>query len=249
MAPTVSIHPLSLVAIHLECSCRGTALASGTGFVVTRSGLNYLITNWHVVTGRRPETGDPVSDSGAADPDTVAVWYHAANRLGSWVQKSEPLLDPGDGAPKWIEHPRGREIDVVALRLPHHQDVRVYPLDLRLAETDLVISPSEAVSIIGFPLGFAAAGKIPIWKTGHVASDIDIDYDGKPVFLIDATTRPGMSGSPVVVLKIGLRRTSSGWELGGGEFVRFLGVYSGRVEPSSELGMVWKATVLDEILR
>ncbi len=101
--------------------------------------------------------------------------------------------------------------------------------------------------VIGFPLGLAAAGKLPIWKTGHVASDIDINYDGKPIFLIDATTKPGMSGSPVVALVKGLRRTSTGWNLGGGEFIRFLGIYSGRIG-DSEIGRVWKPEVLDEIL-
>jgi hypothetical protein len=167
--------------------------------------------------------------------------------LGSWIRKSYSLVDSSVGR-RWLEHARGREIDVVALPIAREEDVEVYSMDLKLAGTDLVISPSEPVSIIGFPLGLAAYGKYPIWKTGHIASDIELNYEGKPIFLIDATTKGGMSGSPVVVLKTGLRRTSSGWKIDGGEFIRFLGVYSGRINSAVDVGMVWKPAVLDEIL-
>jgi hypothetical protein len=250
MPETILIDPLSRVSLHLECCFQGTPVGCGTGFVITHKGVNYLITNWHVVTGRHPDTGQPVSNTGAANPDTIRIWYHAANCLGSWLPKTERLLDPITQAPRWREHPRGREIDVVALPLTQHQDVQIYPLKLSLAKTDLGVSPSEPVSIIGFPFGIAVAGKFPIWKTGHVASDIELDYEGKPVFLIDATTRPGMSGSPVVAKGTGIRRSRSGggggWMLRGA--VRFLGVYSGRIRDQSDVGRVWKPEVLDSIL-
>jgi S1-C subfamily serine protease len=127
--------------------------------------------------------------------------------------------------------------------------VEFYPVDLGLADVDLVIQPSEAVSIIGFPFGFAATGRLAIWKTGHVASDIDVNYDGKPAFLIDATTRSGMSGSPVVALRVGMWRTSQGVTMSAGqELVRFLGTYSGRIHVESEIGTVWKAETLQQIL-
>ncbi len=49
------------------------------------------------------------------------------------------------------EHSRGREIDVVALVLTSQEDTNVYPLDVGLVNTDLIISPSDPVSIVGFP--------------------------------------------------------------------------------------------------
>ncbi len=138
MPETILIDPLSRVSLHLECSFQGMIIGCGTGFVIAQNGANYLITNWHVVTGRNPGTGQPVSNTGAADPDTIRIWYHAANCLGSWLPKTERLLDPITQAPRWREHPRGREIDVVALPLTQHQDVQIHPLNLSLAKTDLV---------------------------------------------------------------------------------------------------------------
>jgi len=246
MTNAIGIDPLSGVSLSLECSCQGANIHSGTGFVVSYDGLNYLITNWHVVTGRNPYTDQAFSNRGV--PDTIGIWYHSTKRLGLWILKTEPLFDSTTRTPKWREHPNGKEIDVVALPLTRYEDVNVYPLDLSLAKTDLIISPSEPVSIIGFPFGMAASGKFPIWKTGHVASDIVLDYDGKPLFLIDATTKPGMSGSPVVAKRIGLHRTSTGWVMKFGEIIRFLGIYSGSIYEPSDVGMVWKPEVLNDIL-
>ena len=219
----------------------------GTGFVVAHNGTNYLITNWHMVTGRDPNTNQPISNTGAADPTSIGIWFHAATGLGNWLLKTQEVIDPATGNRKWLEHPTGRQVDVVALALANHADITLYPLDRNLANTDLIVTPSEPVSIIGFPLGLASAGKFPIWKTGHIASDIDLDYNGKPVFLIDATTKSGMSGSPVVARRSGFIQTSQAQQLGGSA-TRFLGIYSGRIQDQSDEGMVWKPHTLDSIL-
>lgn len=249
MAKQIFIDPLSCISLYLECFFRGTAIGGGTGFIVAYNGANYLVTNWHVVTGRDLNTGEPMSTSGVADPDTIGIWHHDAKKFGSWHRKDEPLIDPASGNKLWKEHPLGRQIDVIDLALKTNDDIKVYNLDTSLAQTDLVLVPSEPVSIVGFPFGIAAAGKFPIWKTGHIASDIDLDYDGKPVFLVDATTKPGMSGSPVFARRLGMHRSSTGWNIGGGDVIKFLGVYSGRIREQSDVGMVWKPNVLDEILR
>ena len=248
MAKQILIDPLSCVSLYVECFFQGTLIGRGTGFIIIYGGVNHLITNWHIVTGRDPNTGEPMSTTGVADPDTIGIWHHDARRLGSWHRKDEPLIDPTTGNKLWKEHHLGRQVDVIALALKTYEDTKVYDLDTSLAQTDLVLAPSELVSIVGFPFGIAAAGKFPIWKTGHIASDIDLDYDGKPVFLVDVTTRPGMSGSPVFARRIGGYRSSTAmWHLGGSA-VRFLGVYSGRIREQAEVGMVWKPTVIDNIL-
>lgn len=249
MVKQIFIDPLSCISLHLECFSKGIPIGVGTGFVVVYGGTNYLVTNWHIVTGRDPNTGEPVSTTGAADPDAIVIWLHDAKRLGSWRRIIEPLIDPANENKLWKEHPLGRQIDVICLALKPRADIKVYDLDTSLAQTDLTLAPSEPVSIVGFPFGIAAAGKFPIWKTGHIASDIDLDYNGKPVFLVDATTRPGMSGSPVFARRIGGYRSSNAmWNLGA-DAVRFLGVYSGRIREQSDVGMVWKPNVIDDILQ
>jgi len=247
MEKQIIIDPLSCISLHLECFSKGAPIGTATGFLVVYESINYLITNWHVVTGRDPKTGKPISATGVADPDAVGIWLHDVKRLGSWQRIIEPLVD-STGNKLWKEHPLGRQIDVIALALSPIDDVKIYDLDTSLAKTDMVLLPSEPVSIVGFPFGIAAAGKFPIWKTGHIASDIDLDYDNKPVFLVDATTRPGMSGSLVFARRLGGFRSSKAmWHLGGSA-LKFLGVYSGRIREQADVGMVWKPSVIEDIL-
>ena len=218
-----------------------------TGFAVKKDDSYYLITNWHVVTCRNPYNDNrPLSTTGVVDPDILKVWFHGLN-LGNWIRKDIDLIN-GTGDKLWFEHERGEEIDVVAVPLEISDDTEIYDMDLTLADFDLMIYPSEAVSIIGFPMGLTSGGKFPIWKTGHVASDIDINWNGKPAFLIDATTKSGMSGSPVIAKRVSIYQTSRGNQVGNA--VRFLGVYSGREISASgiEVGFVWKPRVISEIL-
>lgn len=241
MPRQIVIDPLSVVPLFIESSAGDQALGSGTGFVVEKGPKRYLVTNWHVLSARNPVTGEPLSSTGEV-PDRVGIWYHVKTKLGSWHRVYEGLTD-SNGVNRWLEHSKGCQVDVVLLEVADVPDVEIYSLDLSLADTDLIISPSEPVSIVGYPFGLASSGKFPIWKTGHVASDIDLDYDGQPVFIIDATTKPGMSGSPVFARRIGMHRTSSSMNMGG-EATRFLGVYSGRIHDQADIGMVWRAEVV-----
>lgn len=69
------------------------------------------------------------------------------------------------------------------------------------------------------------------------------------MFLIDATTRGGMSGSPVVLRQVGGYLTKSGGQvIMPGVSTRFLGIYSGRLPRDSEIGRVWRPRLIKEIL-
>jgi hypothetical protein len=242
----IVIDEFSTKPLYLETYLDDVKIGVATGFVVKKNNSYYLITNWHVVTGRNPYDNRLLSDTGIADPNVLKVWFHGP-KLGHWIQKEINIIDR-DGNKLWLEHERGKEIDVVAIPLELSSDVKIYDIDLALAEFDIMLYPSEAVSIIGFPEGLTSGGKFPIWKTGHIASDIDIDWDGKPAFLIDATTKSGMSGSPVIAKRVSIYQTSKGNVVGNA--VKFLGIYSGREIGASgiEVGFVWKPRVISEIL-
>jgi hypothetical protein len=175
--------------------------------------------------------------------------HHSVKGLDWRFEIVEPLHD--SNGPRWLEHPTRRDIDVVALPLSSvGGDVKLYPFDLALADIDMIPEPAMPVAIIGYPFGLATGGAWPIWKTGHIASDPDLDYNGRPAFLIDATTRGGMSGSPVVLrLHGGYRTSKNHYVISGGTSTRFLGVYSGRIHGQAEIGHVWRSHVVNEILR
>jgi len=249
MGNNIIISDLSAQSIFLELTADGKNLGSATGFIIIHDDRPYLLTNWHVVTGKHPDSHELMGDS--YYPDEIVVYHHARNKLGEWIRQVEPL-DDLDGNPRWIEHPRGSQVDVVALPLqiiPSIDDaIQLYPFNLSLAETNMRIEPAMAVSIIGYPFGLHS-GRWPIWKTGHIATDPDLNYEGKPAFLIDATTRPGMSGSPVVARMWGGFMDNSGnYTITSGQATRFLGVYSGTIYDTSEIGRVWRPKVIDEIL-
>lgn len=98
-------------------------------------------------------------------------------------------------------------------------------------------SPAFAV---GYPLGLTASGpNRPIWRGGFVATEPRANFEDWPTFLIDIAGRKGLSGAPVLV------KDTSG-------SLSFAGVYSGRVLPeehNSDLGYVWKCSVINELIR
>lgn len=249
MASPIFIDPLSATALRVVPKFNQIELASATAFTVRWETQPYLITNWHVVTGRNADTDQCLDKKYAAIPNTLSVCFHTKGNLGAWKVVDLPLQD-AEGRPLWLEHPMGRVIDVVALPISSVQNIDVHALDLALANVDIVPTPAMPVSVIGYPLGLAAGKSWPIWKTGHIASDPDIDYEpGRPAFLVDATTRSGMSGAPVVLRLDSYRRRSGTQIIAGGTATKFMGVYAGRIHDASEIGRVWRPFVLWELFR
>jgi hypothetical protein len=240
------IDPLSARSLYLSALKGNEKLGSATGFIVSRGEVHYLVTNWHVVTGRSPQDDRPMHPEGKT-PDALLISHHSTT-LGNWVEKRERLFDE-NGTKRWLEHKNGRSIDVVALPLADvTDDLKIYSSELSLSDTDMIPEVGMPVYIIGFPFGLKTG--FPIWKTGHIASEPEIDYDGEPLFLIDATTRPGMSGSPVFLRMSGGFRTRSGQRImtQSGYSTLFLGVYSGRIRNDSEIGKVWRPRLISEII-
>ncbi|OEZ85656.1 hypothetical protein JAB8_38380 [Janthinobacterium sp. HH106] len=250
MPEPIFIDPLSATSLHVVSMFNGIELASATAFTIESNKTPYLVTNWHVVTGRKPDTGDCIDKIHAAIPNILRVRFHTKGKFGQWSHVDIQLFDE-DQHSLWQEHPLGKEVDVVAIPLPPEvtAQVAIYPLDLALAAVDMIAMPAFPVSVIGYPLGLSAGQSWPIWKTGHIASDPDIDFEpGRPVFLIDATTRSGMSGSPVVLRLHNYERSDGSHVMHIGRATKFIGIYSGRIHEDSEVGKVWRPSVLSEIL-
>jgi hypothetical protein len=229
-------------------SFRDELIGSGTAFVVMHDAKPFLVTAEHVLSGVNPETGARLGK----EPERLRVFHHSTMMLhgvGGWHMTNEPLRDE-HGEPRWTTHPRKRikdmddpfvlDIDVAVLPLSDlHERVLLYPIDLGEPPQ---VAPGFPISVVGFPFGRGSDGFFPIWKTGHVASDVYWN-DERREFLIDITTREGMSGAPVYARQ---------WAPRGNEWdvrTSFLGVYSGRTRVDSEIGIVWRADLLRDILQ
>jgi hypothetical protein len=231
----------------------GNQLGVATGFIWEYENSKFLVTNWHVMTGFHPQTKQPISKSGST-PDILRIWLHTVEQLGKWESFDVVLFD-NQSRPRWIEHKTFREgVDVAVIHLDLPDKFKVFPLNSN-AFDEFRLEVSQDVFIVGFPLGITGAGKLPIWKRGSIASEPEVDLDNVPKLLIDSMTREGMSGSPVIAQYVGVHMENpdklnpSDW-IGMGR--KFLGIYSGRLPGQdifeAQLGIVWKASIINEII-
>lgn len=129
------------------------------------------------------------------------------------------------------------------------------------AEAAEELDSLEQVVVIGYPVGlYDSYNLTPIARTGHTATPIRVDYEGRPTFLIDAPIFPGSSGSPVFLMK---RPASVSSDIGAPDSPLLLGVVAeahtfggaapvrGKNRPKRaasliDLGIVYKASTILE---
>lgn len=253
---------------------RDTRLADASGFIATDAAdQHFLVTNRHVVRGRDNQT-DICLSSTCSIPDRVEITVHTQEDEvappRAFAFEVPLYADPErTESPRWreerLDFEDGRELsdefaDVVCLPFECPENCLIYPLRSKGAEffgdIPVAVSRGSRVVVSGFPFGFSATGlrnkdlDLPIWITGYVSTPIDWWFDRLPVFLIDARTRPSMSGSPVFAFydqeapKIPKMEIQIAPESG----FRFLGVYSGRLRDDSDLGRVWQPSVVHRLL-
>jgi hypothetical protein len=244
--------------------CFGDAqLSTATAFLYRGTNGTSLVTNWHVVSGRHPETFSCLSTT-AGLPDKLRL-HIPVNKgtpsaiLAGWNEYWLPLYeDDHHETPVWRVHPEhGHNVDIVAVPFDGPaESLLIAANDPELSLEDLHLYPSLDVYVVGFPLGMFGGAQFPIWKRGSIASEPDFDVAGKPFFYIDTATREGMSGAPVYAQEVGLWRPKGVTDFGQsgiGKGRSFVGVYASRIgakdEFKAQLGMVWKATALEAVVK
>lgn len=241
----------SVQSLLLQMQFNGQPLSTGTGFISPSGTGPVLITNRHNVTGRRQDNNKPMSPTGGV-PNEVVVYHNVKGQLGSWQGKIEPLYSGVDNEkPLWIEHPvLGSRADFVALPLTQLDDVETYPYDPAVPGPDIMIGPADAISVIGFPFGITAGGVFPVWATGFIASEPIVDFNDLPIQLIDCRSRQGQSGSPVIAYRSGgtVAMTDGRSAMFAGPVSKLIGIYSGRINAESDIGIAWKTSAILELV-
>lgn len=243
--------------IYDDGSQAGSSVMSGC--LWNNQSKSYIITNWHNVTGINPNTGENI---GSFCPNQLEI------RMKYSLPTGEKGLSEIMGAVReidlygaeheklWLEHPRGRNVDVVAVPITLGVPESAVVSYVNEQEYELSWSPDigDDCFIIGHPEGFSGPLETPIWKRGSVASQPLLDYDDKPVFLLDTIGNRGLSGSPVIGKGTGIYDSKPGKKLSPntimGTWYNLVGIYAGRLSNSgigSQLGRVWKRAVIDEI--
>jgi hypothetical protein len=230
-----------------------TELGTATGFIWRRHGVDYLITNWHVVAMVDPNTGANLHAK-AARPDRLHLQLNQSGLRWGKIPLDLPLYD-ADRRPTWLVHPvHGRKVDVAIITLPScPQGAGYYSINEAMPRDEqLAIRISMDVFVLGYPFGAGPPG-LPIWKRGSIATEPQLAPIADKYFLIDSASRPGMSGAPVVLRSWGTRVTEEGATYTiAGSATRFIGVYSGRRATrdflEAQLGMVWPAELIEVII-
>jgi hypothetical protein len=270
------IDRLSASIVPLELRSGKRRKGTATGFLYSRNSKTFLITNWHVVTGRNAEEPSRSAD-GLFNTDLTGKFLKKSGRAASISEEVTIDLPVNDQSGKglgWLEHPSlGHRVDVAAIPLKLPADVANSQLNDEALFERYVLYVGDPVFVLGYPWGLKdPRNPLPIWKGGTVASIPGIPRGGLPRFLIDAKTTSGMSGAPVICryqLDLPGNRIHNfdqSIDPVSGIVQYFCGVYSGRAKTmtvvegeiesgekqtsvvETDLGYVWRAELIDEII-
>lgn len=257
--------------------CNG--MSDGSAFIYRLEGKDQLVTARHNVTGRHWQTNNFLSDRFTVNPSHLRVMFFA-NSPEEWALS--PLADNPrsaqaqvllklylipligeDWEPIWKQHPQlGGDMDVAVVPFNAPADAVIKSWETTGPRTGPEeaawpqLSPGQDVFIIGYPYKLSVGPLLPLWIRGTVASDPPFGYQaaGKsyPLWLIDARTREGNSGAPVMRYRPPgsfVMRNNGAMARTIGSDSDLLGVYSGRTSKESDLGFVWRIDEVDEICR
>lgn len=262
---TIDVDHLSLSTTPVVLLKGDQPVSQGTGFYFARTvdeqSVVFLVTNYHVLTGHAPEEHKPPIG------DNITFQFHnSATQTGDVRTVRLPLFTK-QSKPIWITNDSVPDADMAILPVvtDFYKGCDIRCISADWAASKLKLRPTSDVTLIGYPYGYYdKTNALPIWKTGTIASEPSVDFEGKPLVVIDVSAFPGMSGAPAVAISYGMYEVEGGGTAIGGTR-RFLGLYASMqmlkeqkyleqlaqgatlgivTEESLELGHVWKAKLI-----
>jgi hypothetical protein len=267
----VDVEPASLMTTPVFLMNGRQAIQQGTGFFFASTKADgtpdtvFLVTNYHVVTGRTPLS----KETGLGD--RLQFLIHEDRSDLARVRHLELPLYDAQHQPLWMTSDSAPDADLVLLPVPPaaYEGVSLFVFTDAHTHGDIKMRPTSGATLLGYPYGFAdTAHDLPVWKTGHIASEPSVDFDNRPVFLVDVSAFPGMSGSPVLAVANGIYENEEG-QMRSGRVLKLLGIFSAMpvvraMKPASaavdatpqvatetalQLGYVWKAALIADLAR
>lgn len=266
---------LSLVTTPITLLKENKIISHGSGFFYSRSKENeryfFLITNYHVLTGFSPQ------NKHAPKGDEIEFIVHENDNSPNIIKRIKYPLFTSRNDSVWILSRKYENADVavipIGLNLKMLEGITLSVISDNYIDKDIEKYPTTQVTIIGYPYHFFDLyNYLPIYKTGHIASEPDYDFQNSPIFLVDVSNYPGMSGSPVFIINKGTWKPKSMEGIVRGYIRELLGVFSSNIEivkqlpvskiysnpiydslgvvikESLELGVVWKSNVISDII-
>lgn len=192
---------LIFTTVRIECLTKTNSSSIGTGCIVSyhreEGDYYFIVTNKHVIK-------DAVKGilqfnlSKNDQPDLGSKYSLIFNDFEKiWFGHNNPNIDIAI-APivPFLNELKKENINIFFKAIP-----LIYALKQEnIKEVDAI----EDILIIGYPNGiYDKKNLLPIVRKGITATPANIDFEGKPIFLIDASIFPGSSGSPVFICNTG----------------------------------------------
>lgn len=247
--------------------------AFSTGFFYKcKNNDTWLITNWHVLTGRRPDdTGTLIGRAGHS-PHSIEVSFYSNKKNHFLAPRSLDLYM--NGKPIWYEYEVGKGIDIAAIPISFPSGSNQLCIQDYCDDFSGFVEPGIDVTLIGFPFAHGEDIPFPLWKRATIASEPGYLQFGNPQILVDTPGVPGMSGSAVFVSNPGfLIEKSLAQQINSGEYsagdiidklapdslmdttvsLSFVGIYAGSTGDSRferlNLGRMYSSTFIDLLIQ
>jgi hypothetical protein len=273
------LDPLNFCVVRIEGLFNNLKISTATAFfyygLVDEQPSFWLVTNWHVLSGRHTSNPSRTLNAMGSIPNRIRLQLLSTKdaqgrEFQGQVFVHEKFINIYDATNQatWFQHQTKNNVDVAVIYIGQEfSEYRILGVNAVANHYDMAIALGNEVFILGYPLGFTYFMETPIWKRGSIASEPHLETDSsKGRIVIDATTRAGMSGSPVIMRASTHYLSQDGSIKEQPNASRLLGVYSSRpvfertsvaapialedeADRRAELGYVYKSGLVDEIIR
>lgn len=261
MKPQIPFFPLDIIfvsAVRVTIPPNGGGIIGATGFIWKEDDKIFLVTNKHVIFGK-----DYINQPFLVD------WIKTKfNRIN--IKDPSSLTPPSindletieckvkfNDESKILKH-NNKQVDLVLVDVsecPIHGSI-VYPFTRNnLPPPDLLVTPSDPLIVIGYPLDFFDELKyLPIARAANLSTPYGLKYKGKEVFLTDSILHPGTSGSPIILdPRVLMKTLGGGIMIGNNRPPILLGVHSGEDatvfdKDDIRLNTSWYSSLITEII-
>lgn len=211
--------------IHLSLLLDDNILSSGTGFLYKYKENFYIVTAWHNLSGKHPDTlksiskklaipnyllaNIPVSNGdGFANITIKLKLFNSSKSLYFVHSQKYPKIDlaviPLD---KESTYEIGQTYDGQVINLPIFKTdgFTIHPIQDFLFNNKSLeelwfnnVDVTEELFIPGYPQNIFDETLQPVWKRATLASQIKYGWNRQRKFVVDSASKSGMSGSPVI---------------------------------------------------
>lgn len=251
---------LLFTTLRIEClDATGEVFSIGTGFLLQRPVGDdkyklYLVSNKHVLCAS----------------DSIAISFSKIQKDSD--DKKNIVRIPIHSLKNNIVCHKDLSVDIAVLEctglfimLPSKLYYKAVSYDMLATFKEPELSVAESIYFVGYPDNrYDKTNNLPLLRKGTISSYPKYDFNGDPVFIIDAQVFPGSSGSPVYI-DLTYENMRNGQIIFGKKEIKLLGIVSATMIRNNKLksietktqylseevlglGIVYKSTAIKQLI-